>query len=539
MSIDRFNRERGIEELFEHAPCGLLATRPDGTIVDVNTTFAAQVGATRERLLSGVRFAELLTLAGQIYHDTHFHPLLQMQGSVAQVAFDLARPGREPLPVLVNATTRPSAGTAAGPLTLLTVLDATDRRTYERELLHARRLADEATVAERAAKDLAESASRSKDEFLALVTHELRTPLNAILGWTQMLQQAGDLNGDLREGLGVIERNATAQAELINDLLDVSRMITGKMRLNVRPVTLAEAVEAAMDTARPAADAKGVRLGKVLDPGVAVSGDPNRLQQVFWNLLINAVKFTPSGGSVRVVMQRVNSHVEVSVIDSGQGMTPEFIAHAFERFRQSDSDQTQKSTGLGLGLSIVKNLVEMHGGTIRAASEGLGKGSTFVVELPVTVVHAWDDEPRVHPRAAVEANASAAAAAPSLKGVRVLVVDDDFDARDVVRRVLSRSGADVTTAGSADEALQLLEGASIDVLVSDIGMPGEDGYALIRKVRMLGAGAGNVKAIALTAFARIEDRTQAMLAGFQLHLTKPVDARELVAAVASLASTGT
>jgi CheY-like chemotaxis protein len=240
-------------------------------------------------------------------------------------------------------------------------------------------------------------------------------------------------------------------------------------------------------------------------------------------------------------MQRVNSHVEVSVIDSGQGMTPEFIAHAFERFRQSDSDQTQKSTGLGLGLSIVKNLVEMHGGTIRAASEGFGKGATFVVELPVTVVHE-SDEPRVHPRAAVEASASsspaaaAALATPSLKGVRVLVVDDDFDARDVVRRVLSRSGAEVTTAGSTREALQLLEDAPIDVLVSDIGMPGEDVYALIRKVRMLGAGAGNVKAIALTAFARIDDRTQAMLAGFQLHLTKPVDARELVAAVASLAS---
>jgi CheY-like chemotaxis protein len=273
----------------------------------------------------------------------------------------------------------------------------------------------------------------------------------------------------------------------------------------------------------------------VLDPTVIVAGDPGRLQQVFWNLLINAVKFTPKDGYVRVIMQRIDSHAQVSVIDSGQGMTPSFIAHAFERFRQSDSGETQKTSGLGLGLSIVKNLVEMHGGSIRAMSEGPGRGSTFLVNLPLSVIQqSNEDREQVHPRAAIAANPTDVRGI-SLHGIKALVVDDEADSRELVRRVLMAAGAEVVGAASAAEALALLDQYKPDVLLSDIGMPNEDGYELIRKVRMMGEGIGTIRAVALTAFARLEDRTRAMLAGYQMHLAKPVDARELIITVATLA----
>ena len=523
----------GVAELFENAPCGYVATRPEGTIIQVNETFIAMTGHAREWLLAGRRFAELLTIPGRIYHDTHFGPLLRMQGFVKEVAFDVLRRDQHRLPVLVNAVNKSVEGNE--PLTLMTVFDATDRRQYEKELLLARRQAEEAVQAERAAKEQAEAAGRIKDEFLAMVSHELRTPLNAILGWTQILQSEGGMTDDQREGLQVIERNARVQSELIGDLLDMSRIMAGKMRLNVQQVSLEEVVSAAIDTITPAAEAKAVRVQKVMDPMVIVSGDPGRLQQVFWNLLTNAVKFTPRGGFVRVLMQRVNSHAEVSVIDSGQGMSPGFISHAFERFRQANSGETQKTTGLGLGLAIVKSLVEMHGGSIQAMSEGIGKGSTFLISLPVTAIHPEHaDAERVHPRSAV-ASSPTEVRGISLRGVKVLVVDDEADARAMVQRVLRTAGADVMMAASAAEALQVIETCPLDVLVSDVGLPGEDGYELIRKVRMLGGGAGRLRAVALTAFARLEDRTKAMLSGYQMHLAKPVDARELIVTVGTLA----
>jgi PAS domain S-box-containing protein len=530
--LDRKLLQQTAEELFENAPCGYLSTLPDGTIVQANQTFAKMTGYTLEWLLAGQRFSELLSIPGRIYHDTHFGPLLQMQGFVKEVAFDLLRSDQHRLPVLVNAVQKSIAG-ADRPLVLITITDATDRRQYEHELLLARRRAEEATVAQRTAREQAEQASRAKDEFLALVSHELRTPLNAIVGWTQILKSEGDFSEDLREGLEVIERNALVQAQLIEDLLDMGRIMSGKMRLDVQNVILSQMIEAALDTARPAADARGLRLQKVLDPTVIVAGDPGRLQQVFWNLLINAIKFTPKGGSVRVIMQRINSHVEISVIDTGQGMTAAFLAHAFERFSQSDSAQTQQTNGLGLGLSIVKSIVEIHGGAIRATSEGEGKGSTFTVELPILAVHAQHKE-NVHPRSAITAN-SFEVRGISLSGVKVLVVDDEADAREMVRRVLVAAGAEVTGAASAGEALQKVKEFKPDVLVSDIGLPGEDGYELIRKVRLLGQGAGQVRAIALTAYARIEDRTHAMMSGYQMHLAKPVDPRELIVTVATLA----
>jgi len=526
--------EESAEELFEQAPCGYLSTLADGTIVRVNQTFLTWIGSDRATLLAGRRFRDLLTVPGKVFHDTHYAPLLQMQGHVREVALDLLRPGRDPLPALVNAVQRPPDG-ARPALIRITVFDATDRRQYERELLLARRRAEQATETERAARELAEQANRVKDEFLTLVSHELRTPLNAILGWTQMLRQTYAADPDLQEGLAVIERNTRAQAQLVDDLLDMGRVTSGKMRLDVQRVDLAAAIEAAVETARPAADAKGLRLQKVLDPGVIVAGDPGRLQQVFWNLLSNAVKFTPRGGYVRVVMQRVNSHVEVSVTDSGQGMKPEFIAHAFERFRQSDTKGTRRTGGLGLGLSLVKNLVEMHGGAIHATSEGEGKGSTFVVQLPVTVVHPpHETDERVHPRPAIT-DAPADVGNISLAGTKVLVVDDERDAREIVRRLLTGAGAEVIVVASAAEALEAIERFRPHVLVSDIGMPDQDGYELIRRVRMLGQGLGRTPAIALTAFARIEDRTRAMLAGFQMHIAKPVEPGELIVTVASLA----
>jgi CheY-like chemotaxis protein len=340
------------------------------------------------------------------------------------------------------------------------------------------------------------------------------------------------MSDDLQEGLSTIERNAQIQAALIGDLLDMSRIITGKMRLDVQMVNLADVLEAALATARPAADAKGLRLQKVLDPAIFVAGDPGRLQQVFWNLLINAVKFTPRGGFVRVVMQRVNSHIEVHLADSGQGMTPEFLARAFDRFAQADSPQFRHNSGLGLGLAIVKNLVEMHGGSIAALSGGPGKGATFIVNLPLASIQPAGED-RVYPRTAIT-DSPAEVRGISLQGVKVLVVDDEPDARDLVRRVLSTAGAHVITASSAPEALRLLVEHAPDVLVSDVGLPGEDGYELIRKVRALGDGAGRVRAVALTAFARLDDRTKAMLSGFQMHLTKPTDARELIVTIATL-----
>lgn len=391
---------------------------------------------------------------------------------------------------------------------------------------------------ERSARTEAERASRMKDEFLATLSHELRTPLNAILGWSQILASGSRDADDLAEGLRTIERNARAQTQIIEDLLDMSRIISGKVRLDVQRIDLASVVHGAVETVRPAAEAKGIRLQAVLDPSSGpVSGDPNRLQQVLWNLLTNAIKFTPRGGRVQVLLERVNSHLELSVIDTGEGIKPEFLPHVFDRFRQADATTTRRHGGLGLGLAIVKQLVELHGGNIRVKSPGMGMGATFIVSLPLTVVHPEPaaEPPRRHPVAR-----TTGVVAPdlclSLAGVKVLVVDDEADARNLVRRLLEDCEAVVTTAASAAEALRSMEADPPDVLVSDIGMPNEDGYALIQQVRALGTDrGGNVPAAALTAYARSEDRMRSVLAGFQMHIAKPVEPAELITMVASLA----
>jgi PAS domain S-box-containing protein len=389
---------------------------------------------------------------------------------------------------------------------------------------------------ERRARAHAERMSELKDEFLATLSHELRTPLSAILGWAQVIGSRPMQGEDLRRAVQVIERNARAQTRLIEDLLDMSRITSGRVRLDVQAIHAAALVEAALETVRPAAEAKGVRLEKLLDPQAGpVSGDPGRLQQVLWNLLSNAIKFTPRGGKVQVVLQRVNSHIELSVADTGIGIQADFLPHVFDRFRQADGSTTRRHGGLGLGLAIAKHLVELHGGTMRAASLGEGRGATFTVELPLMVVHpAAGAERRVHPSTVV--HEAAPATLPDLSGLTVLAVDDEADARELIRRVLEDCGARVVTACSAEESLALLEREKPHVLVSDIGMPGSDGFDLLRRLRALGRGtAGDLPAIALTAFARSEDRMKILRAGFRMHVSKPVEAAELCIAVANAA----
>jgi len=319
----------------------------------------------------------------------------------------------------------------------------------------------------------------------------------------------------------------------VEDLLDVSRIISGSLRLDVQRVNLLEIIDAALAAVAPAAEAKGIQLQKVLDPLAGpVSGDPVRLQQVVWNLVTNAVKFTPKGGRVQVLLERVNSHVEVSVIDTGIGIRPDFLPHVFDRFRQADSSTTRRHGGLGLGLAIVKQLTELQGGTVRAKSPGEGQGSTFVVSLPIPVVH--EDKPvpeKVRPKPAPEQDDDCSEM--PLAGIRVLVVDDEPDARQLIRRVLDDCGAEVILAATADEAIPIVQTFRPDILVSDIGLPEKDGYDLIRHIRSRFA-AKTLPAVALTAFARAEDRKRALLAGFQTHVAKPVDPSELVAVVASL-----
>jgi PAS domain S-box-containing protein len=410
------------------------------------------------------------------------------------------------------------------------VIDIHDRRRAEQERLQ---LLDEMR---RAWKE-AEAASRSKDEFLATVSHELRTPLNAILGWAQILELTPDDGEKRARGLQAIHRNAKAQAQLIDDLLDLSRIVSGKMRLDVRTVDLVPVLEAAVEAVRPAAEARQIRLQRVLDPLAGpITGDADRLRQVVWNLLSNAVKFTPKGGRVELRLERANSHVEIVVADSGIGISPEFLPQVFDRFRQFDASASRSHGGLGLGLAIVRHLVELHGGTVEVHSPGLEQGSTFVVALPVAIARLDAPERRVHPAAEETVAACREDPALNLRGIRVLIVDDEPDARETLQEILEHCDAEVLAVGSAGEALRELERFKPHVLLSDIGMPGEDGYALIRRVRELPPErGGRIPAAALTAFARSEDRRKALLAGYQMHVPKPVEINELATVVATLA----
>lgn len=383
----------------------------------------------------------------------------------------------------------------------------------------------------------AQDANRLKDEFLATVSHELRTPLTAILGWAQMLQGGTLDEATGQRALGSIERNAKFQSHLIEDLLDISRISTGKLRLDVRPLELAPIIEAAVDAVRPAADAKVIRLEKNIDwKAGLISGDSDRLQQVVWNLLTNAIKFTPRDGCVRITLKRQDAHVQIEVSDTGQGISPEFLPYMFDLFRQGDSSITRSHGGLGLGLAIVRHVVEMHGGNVQARSEGEGKGATFVVMLPMIGIPMADNNGHKDGAVDVSRDGVSMERVPELKGVSVLIVDDELETRELLVEVLSRCGAEVRASSSAHDALEALQSWKADVLISDIGMPGEDGYDLIRQVRKMDADHGGcIPAVALTAYARGEDRIRALSAGFQMHVSKPVEPVELAAVVASFA----
>jgi PAS domain S-box-containing protein len=408
------------------------------------------------------------------------------------------------------------------------IRDITERKRAEEE---RERLLESA----QAAHAEADTANGIKDEFLSTLSHELRTPLTSILGWSKLLVDGNLDDAASKRALGTIVRNARAQKQLIDDLLDISRIITGKLRLDVRPVELAPLIETVVGGLRPAADARSIHLQTALDSRMnPISGDPDRLQQIIWNLLTNAIKFTPKGGRVEVGLERIASHIEITVKDTGQGIAPGLLPCVFDRFRQSDSSSTRRHGGLGLGLAIVRQLVELHGGTVKAESPGDGEGTTFKVILPLmSVHHELRDVRGTYPLIGSDPVTDWQ---PSLNDLRVLVVDDESDARELIKVVLAGCGAEVVTVPSAGEALAEMERGRFDVLVSDIGMPEMDGYALISKIRQLTKErGGRIPAVALTAYAGIEDRKRALSAGYQRHIPKPVEPAELTTVVANLA----
>jgi PAS domain S-box-containing protein len=435
-----------------------------------------------------------------------------------------AKDGRELYISLTVSPIRNSSGQIVGASKVARDITVRKRLEEERE-----RLTGVATAAQGAA----EEASRLKDDFLATVSHELRNPLNSIVGWAALLS-GGKLDAKkTARGIAAIIRAGQAQDQIINDLLDVSRIISGRLRLDVRPMKLIEVLETAIDTVRPAAEAKQIRLQVMLDPEAGPSsGDPDRLRQVFWNLLSNAVKFTPKNGRIQIHSQRINSHVEIVVSDTGIGIERKLLPFVFDRFRQGDSGTDRQSTGLGLGLAIVRSLVELHGGTVWVESKGKDLGSSFNVRLPILIAPQVIDDSRIHPTAE---DLKSTETGPSLQNLSVLVVDDEEGAREVISTILTEAQAEVRTASNVEEALQIMDEWQPHVLVADIGMPDVDGYEFIRRVRARGAQrGGNIPAAALTAYARAQDRIRVLSAGFQIHIPKPIHPAELITVVASL-----
>jgi PAS domain S-box-containing protein len=526
--------------VFDQVAVGLAVSSIDGRIIEVNRKFAELLGYAPDEL----RGRAILDITHPDDSQTSGDAMRRIaERRIAAMTFEKRYIRKDGTELWSWTTGTLLEGPEGQPPYLLGVIeDIGARKRAESALLDETRILEKAAEdrkalleSERAARNAAERMSEMKGEFLATLSHELRTPLNAIVGWAQILRTRPADREQLAKGLETIERNARVQAQLIEDLLDMSRITSGKLRLDIQRLHPASVVEAAVETVRTAADAKGIRLEKFIDPSAGpISGDPGRLQQVMWNLLSNAIKFTPRGGKVQVVLQRVNSHVELSVADTGSGVRPEFMPHLFERFRQGDNTTTRRHGGLGLGLSIVKSLVELHGGTVLAASPGENQGTTVTVHLPLSVVCAPDDDARAHPTSLPREPTDFVSM--ELAGLTVLVVDDQPDARELILRVLEDCSARVLTAASAEEAVPLVESVRPDVLITDIGMPVADGYELLRRVRELGPSrGGRVPAIALTAFARSEDRTRALRSGFMVHVAKPVDPSELVATVAAVA----
>jgi PAS domain S-box-containing protein len=515
--------EEEIRSLFDLSAIGMVQVSPEGRYLRVNRKFCQIVGYSEQELLQ-------LTLHELTHPDDRERSAAVLTASFAgdpeeySIEKRYLRKDGATIWVLINWTVVPSP--EGYPLrTVANIQDITARKRAEAER-------EELLLRERAAREAAEAATRSKDEFLAVVSHELRSPLNAILGYAALLRY-GNLDAqDVKQAIEVIERSGRAQAQLIDDLLDTARIISGKLRLAVGPVDLVSVIEEAVKTIHPAAEAKGVSLRATLPPEIGqITGDPARLQQVVWNLLSNAVKFTPQGGLVEAQLERVDPHIRITVSDTGKGLTPDFLPYIFDRFYQSDASSARRHGGLGLGLALVKYLVELHGGTIEATSAGEGQGATFKVTLPVRAV--------ATPIGEAEDAPITVKSSEELAGVRALVVDDERDARELLKSALKHFGADVIAVNSAAEAYTLITATPPEerpeVMVTDIGMPDEDGYSLIRRVREWErAHSAYIPAVALTAYGRVEDRMLALKAGFQMHIAKPVDPDELVIVITSL-----
>jgi PAS domain S-box-containing protein len=513
--------EARFRAVLESAPDGIIITDRAGRMVLVNAQAEALSGYTRDELL-GQPVEMLLPerlRAAHVGHRERFHadPRTRPMGLGLNLVARRKDASEFPAEISLSPLETPQ-----GLLVTTVIRDVTERRRAE-----AQRMELEGEQARRAE---AEAANRMKDQFLATLSHELRTPLNAVYGWARMLR-SGKLDPEASQrALDVIERNARLQVQMIDDLLDVSRIIAGKMRLDVHLVDPKSVLEAALDAIRPAADAKEIRLQAVLDPQAGpITGDPARLQQIVWNLLANAVRFTPKRGQVQVTLRRMNSHVDIVVSDTGEGIAPEVLPFIFERFRQGAS---RGHGGLGIGLALVRHLTELHGGEVTAHSDGIGTGATFTVRIPITIARLDADVPPPAPAVALAPHTGSASA---LRGLRVLAVDDDRDSLQLLRSILELQGAAVTTAVSTGEALERLHEGMPDVLISDIEMPGEDGLALIRAVRALGTESGRrLPAVAITAYGRVEDRVRILSAGFNSHLAKPLDPSELIAVIGSV-----
>ncbi|HYM08916.1 MAG TPA: PAS domain S-box protein, partial [Terriglobales bacterium] len=513
---ERRRVERDLQQqttLIQLAQEAILVRDPHGTILKWNAGAAELYGWTEAEAIGKVSHTLLQTKSAA---DVDVDDALARRSRWEGELIHTRRDGRE---IVVESRQMLARGEDGSPIGVLEVnRDITDRKRAEEERVWA-------LSKEQKARQEAEAANRAKDEFLATLSHELRTPLTAILGWARLLRSDSHDPEVVANGLEKIERNAKAQARLIDDILDVSRIITGKLRLDVGVVDFSSVVEAALESVRPAADANNIRLGTALDRGL-VAGDANRLQQVAWNLLSNAVKFTPKGGQVDVSLRRVDAHIELSVKDNGKGITAEFLPHVFDRFRQADGSNTRVHSGLGLGLAIVRHIIELHGGSVRAESPGQGHGATFTVLLPVMEAEAQPRSSRPSRRAVSH---------PGLKGLHVLVVDDDRDTRALLAAILESSGVTVTVADSVRKALRVLRSSSPDMLISDIAMPGESGFALIRQLRDLAPeDGGSIPAVALTGYVSLEERVRVLAAGYQAHVPKPVEPDELLTLVASL-----
>jgi PAS domain S-box-containing protein len=531
--------ERHLAEITSHRLGAIVASSDDAIIgKDLNSiitswNFGAEriFGYTADEMIG----TSIMRLIPPDRHEEEREILTRIRRGERFDHFETIRLAKDGRQLNVSITISPikdSTGRVVGASKV--ARDITERKRAEEEAEMANRERLRLLASEREARLQSERASRVKDEFLATLSHELRTPLNAVLGWAKILR-LGKLQGEeLQQGLDTIERNARIQAQLIEDLLDMSRIISGKVRLDVQMIDLPAVLNESIETLRATAEAKGVHLKALRHPfPVSISSDPNRLQQVFGNLLHNAIKFTPKDGKVHVRLERFESHVEVSFTDTGEGIAADFLPYVFERFQQGDASTTRRHGGLGLGLAIVKQLVELHGGNVRVKSGGIGQGATFTVHLPLRAVYADPDEER-HTEVTLPENQPLPEV--SLANVHVLVVDDELDARALVKRLLEMAGATVSMAASGSEAMERILARRPDVLVCDIGMPGEDGYSLIRRLRFLEEGqASALPAVAVSAYARSEDRTKAIRSGFQNHLAKPVEPTELVAVVRSLA----